>query len=81
MVENGGVNNTLAPSEVCPNANNANIGGHWSVFAEKWVAVYLESTTKRLASMITGVDLSVTDVYEMQLTCAYEVSQVEHVIY
>lgn len=80
MVENGGVNNTLAPSEVCPNANNANIGGHWSV-SEKWITVYLESTTKRLASMITGVDLNVTDVYEMQLTCAYEVSQVGDVIY
>jgi hypothetical protein len=80
MVESGGVNNTLAPYEVCPNANSADIGGQGTIFAEKWIAVYLESATKRLASMITGVDLSATDVYEMQLTCAYEVRQTAHVI-
>jgi len=73
MVESDSVNNTLAPYEVCPNANNAEIGGQGSTMAEKWIAVYLEAATKRLASMITGdLTISITDVFEMQLTCAYE---------
>lgn len=75
MVESGGINNTLAPFEVCPNANKAEIGGQGSAMAEKWIAVYLEPAAKRLAPMITGVNLTITDLFEMQLICAYEVSQ------
>ena len=74
MVESDGINNTLAPSEVCPNANTAAIGGQGSTMAEKWIAVYLEPAAKRLAPMIVGVSLTITDLFEMQLTCAYEVS-------
>jgi hypothetical protein len=82
MVESDSVNNTLAPYEVCPNANNAEIGGQGSTMAEKWIAVYLEAATKRLASMITGdLTISITDVFEMQLTCAYEVCQVAPVMF
>jgi hypothetical protein len=74
MVESGGINNTLAPYEVCPNSNKAEIGGQGSTMAEKWIAVYLEPATKRLAPMISGVNLTIIDLFEMQLTCAYEVS-------
>ena len=73
MIESSGFNNTLAPNEACPNANNA-IGGQGSVFAEDWITIYLESATKRLAPMITGVNLTTTDLYNMQLACAYEVN-------
>lgn len=73
MVENGGVNNTLSPSEVCPNANNADIGGLGTTQLEKWAAIYLKPATQRIGSMITGVNLTATDLFEMQLTCAYEV--------
>ena len=73
MIENPGFNNTLAPYEICPNANN-DIGGQGSVYAAKWIAIYLESATKRLAPMIKGVNLTATDLYNMQLGCAYEVS-------
>ena len=75
MIESSGFNNTLAPYEVCPNANNA-IGGQGTVFAEDWIAIYLKSATKRLAPMITGVKLTTADLYNMQLACAYEVNQV-----
>jgi len=80
MVESSGFNNTLAPFDVCPNANKAEIGGQGSAMAEKWIAVYLESAAERLAPMITGVELTITDLFEMQLTCAYEVGQVPHAV-
>lgn len=75
MVESDGVNNTLAASKTCPNANKADIGGLGNTLAEKWIVKYLETATKRLAPMIEGVNLTRSDVFEMQLTCAYEVSR------
>lgn len=72
-VESSGINNTLAPYLVCPNANN-DIGALGGVQAGKWMAIYLAPGTKRLGSMIKGVNLTVTDLFDMQLTCAYEVS-------
>ena len=79
MIESAGFNNTLAPYDNCPNANN-DIGSQGIVFAEKWIAIYLESATKRLARKITGVNLTTTDLYNMQLTCAYEVNRVTYPI-
>jgi hypothetical protein len=80
-IEGGGFNNTLAPYFVCPNSFNPAIGGQGTAMATKWINIYLKAATKRLASMITGVDLTVTDVFEMQQTCAYEVSyQASHII-
>ena len=79
MIESANFNNTLAPYEVCSNAVN-NIGEQGVVFAGKWIAIYLESATKRLAPMITGMNLTITDLYNMQLACAYEVNRAAHVI-
>lgn len=73
-VENGGINNTLASPETCDNANNPNIGGLGTALAQKWIAKYLAPATTRLAPMVHGVDLNIIDIFEMQLTCAYEVS-------
>jgi hypothetical protein len=81
MVESGGFNNTLAPFAACPNAEKADIGWHGSIMAKKWSAIYLEFATRKLAPMITGVNLTTTDLYDMQLACAYEVSQVAYVTF
>lgn len=71
-IENPGFNNTLAPYDTCTNANNA-IGGFGSVQSAKWTQIYLQSALRRLAPQIRGVNLTITDLFGMQQTCAYEV--------
>lgn len=72
--ETGSVNNTLAAPETCSNANNPDIGGIGTTLAEKWMAKYLVPATRRLAPMIQGVNLTIVDVFEMQMTCVHEVN-------
>lgn len=71
-IEADGFNNTLAPYDTCVNANNA-IGGFGGTEENIWIAKYLAAATKRLAPQIKGVNLTVSDVFGMQQTCAYEV--------
>lgn len=72
MIENSGQNNTLAPYENCPNANNA-VSSFGSDQANKWANIYLQSTLKRLAPLIRGYNLTINDLIAMQELCAYEV--------
>lgn len=72
MIEAPGFNNTLASSAVCPNANNA-IGNFGRVQSAKWANVYLQPALKRVSKSIQGIDLTISDLVGMQMTCAYEV--------
>lgn len=72
IIESGGYNNTLAPSNACPDSGNAvggNIGG-WT--SGNWTEIYLKETTARLQQYVTGVQLTPSVVYGMQQMCAYE---------
>jgi hypothetical protein len=71
-IEASGFNSTLAPYEVCPNANN-NISSFGNVQSSKWIAQYLAPAQARLSPFIQGFNLTVTDVYNMQTLCPYEV--------
>ncbi|KIK96012.1 hypothetical protein PAXRUDRAFT_139439 [Paxillus rubicundulus Ve08.2h10] len=73
IVEANGFNNTLAPYETCTNANLDAIGNYGSAQAAKWAEVYLQSALSRLQPLITGYNLTITDLINMQSTCAYEV--------
>ncbi|THV07666.1 phosphoglycerate mutase-like protein [Dendrothele bispora CBS 962.96] len=70
-IEADGFNSTLAPYEVCPNANN-NISSFGTVQATKWIAQYLVPAQKRLSPFIDGFNLTTMDVFNMQTLCAYE---------
>lgn len=45
--------------------------GTW--YVKRWADVYLKTARERLQRQITGFELSIEDVYTMQLMCAYEV--------
>ena len=77
MIEASGFNNTLASSEVCPNANNA-IGNFGRVQNAKWANVYLQPALQRVSKSIEGIDLTISDLVGMQMTCAYEVGLLRH---
>jgi len=70
-IESDGFNNTLAPFSTCNNSNNA-IGGFGGIEENVWVANYLANATIRLQKQIKGINLTVSDVFGMQQTCAYE---------
>ncbi|KAJ7085973.1 phosphoglycerate mutase-like protein [Mycena crocata] len=70
-VEAQGFNSTLAPYDMCPNANN-NISAFGTAQGLKWANVYLGAAQKRLAPYITGITLSPSILVAMQQTCAYE---------
>ena len=71
MIEESNFNNTLAPWNNCPNANNDiyNFGFNAS---DTWQNIYLKNTVKRLQQYIDGVELTIADVAAMQQLCAYE---------
>ncbi|KAI0936637.1 hypothetical protein AcW1_000823 [Taiwanofungus camphoratus] len=71
IIESSGYNNTLAPWNACPNANNA-IGNLGGVASGNWSQVYLKNTVPRLQQYLKGVTLDVSQVYAMQQLCAYE---------
>ncbi|KAI0361287.1 phosphoglycerate mutase-like protein [Trametes cingulata] len=71
MIEDSGFNNTLAPWNACPNANNE-ISEIGSQAAANWTQIYLKKTVTRLQKHIKGVNLTTSDVQAMQELCAYE---------
>ncbi|KAH7890476.1 histidine phosphatase superfamily [Phlebopus sp. FC_14] len=73
IIEASGFNNTLAPYETCNNANTDSIGYYGSTQANKWSQIYLQSALSRLQPMITGYNLTIDDLSNMQMMCAYEV--------
>lgn len=73
-IEDHGFNNTLAPSKTCPNAHVHAKGDRGTQFVREWADVYLRDAQARLSAQITGIDLTIEDVYTMQQLCAYEVS-------
>ncbi|KAL4069707.1 histidine phosphatase superfamily [Scleroderma yunnanense] len=73
LIEADNMNNTLAPYSVCPNSNIADIGGLGSTQSNKWNNIYLQSALLRLQPMITGYNLTISDLFNMQSLCAYEV--------
>lgn len=72
-VEAAGFNSTLAPYDMCPNANN-NISAFGTAQGLKWANVYLTAAQKRLTPFITGIPLSPSILVAMQQLCAYEVN-------
>ncbi|KAJ7697690.1 histidine phosphatase superfamily [Mycena rosella] len=70
-IEALGFNSTLAPYDVCPNANN-NISTFGTAQGLKWAAVYLAAAQTRLAPYSTGLPLSPSVLVAMQQLCAYE---------
>ncbi|KIJ68571.1 hypothetical protein HYDPIDRAFT_173254 [Hydnomerulius pinastri MD-312] len=72
IIEAGGFNNTLAPYDTCTNANTDAVGYYGSTQAGKWAEIYLQSALSRLQPMITGYNLTISDLVNMQEMCAYE---------
>ncbi|KAF5375037.1 hypothetical protein D9758_000392 [Tetrapyrgos nigripes] len=70
-IEADGFNSTLAPYEICPNANN-NISSFGSVQSQKWIQLYLAPAQERLSPFIEGFNLTIADIYNMQTLCPYE---------
>lgn len=73
IIEENNFNNTLAPYDVCPNANSADIGNFGGTQSSKWANVYLKDARKRLQPMIQGLNLTISLLADMQELCAYEV--------
>lgn len=73
-------NNTLAPSETCPNTNAHSKSARSLTYIRKWAGIYLGEARKRLQADLKpaeggqGFDLEIEDVYRMQQMCAYEVA-------
>ncbi|KAK7466236.1 hypothetical protein VKT23_004964 [Stygiomarasmius scandens] len=70
-IESSGFNNTLAPYEICPNANN-DIGNFGFMLGLQWAPRYLAKAQERLGAYIQGFELGPTELVSMQQLCAYE---------
>ncbi|GAA5863691.1 hypothetical protein JCM8547_003694 [Rhodosporidiobolus lusitaniae] len=70
-IEWPGFNNTLAPYMICSNANRADLTRGPQKMAQ-WGEVYLKDALARLKPLVEGVELTVKDLFNMQLMCAYE---------
>ncbi|EIM82959.1 phosphoglycerate mutase-like protein [Stereum hirsutum FP-91666 SS1] len=70
-IESSGFNSTLAPYDVCTNANNA-VASLGSTQANAWAEIYTAPTIERLSKHITGLNLTASTIIAMQETCAYE---------
>ncbi|ORY55956.1 histidine phosphatase superfamily [Leucosporidium creatinivorum] len=64
-------NNTLSPYMTCINANRPDLTVGPAKMNE-WISVYLTDAWKRLGKQVEGVQLTLRDVFNMQLMCAYE---------
>ncbi|KAK7037570.1 hypothetical protein VNI00_011062 [Paramarasmius palmivorus] len=71
-IEAANFNNTLAPYDVCPNANRRTVSDRGTWYVARWADKYLATARKRLQKQIKGFELSIEDVYTMQQMCAYE---------
>ncbi|KAG1816550.1 histidine phosphatase superfamily [Suillus variegatus] len=72
IIEENNFNNTLAPYDVCPNANSEDIGNFGGIEAGKWADIYLKDAQRRLQPMIQGFNLTISLLVDMQELCAYE---------
>ncbi|KAG1789629.1 histidine phosphatase superfamily [Suillus plorans] len=72
IIEGINFNNTLAPFQVCPNANSDDIGSFGDTKASKWADIYLQDARKRLQPMIQGLNLTIDLLIDMQELCAFE---------
>lgn len=77
IIESEGFNNTLQPSETCPNFNGpaGNLSGNSTT---NWQNIYLKDALQRISSMVSGLNITISDVFSMQQLCAYEVSRRFH---
>ncbi|KAK4049313.1 hypothetical protein OIV83_004250 [Microbotryomycetes sp. JL201] len=64
-------NNTLSPYMTCHNADRRDLTLGPAKMAE-WMSIYLTDARKRLNTQLHGVELTLRDVFNMQLMCAYE---------
>ncbi|KAF8894812.1 histidine phosphatase superfamily [Infundibulicybe gibba] len=71
-IEAPGFNNTLAPYKTCPNARVPEKSDRGVYYQKEWVAIYLENARKRLQAQISGLELTIEDIYTMQQMCPYE---------
>lgn len=70
-VEAVGFNNTLAPYMTCPNGNNPALM-LTGAKVNQWKSIYLKDAQNRLSKLVSGIDLDIKDVYDLQEMCAYE---------
>ncbi|KAJ3995787.1 phosphoglycerate mutase-like protein [Lentinula boryana] len=70
-IEEEQFNSTLAPWNVCPNANN-DIWALGDDATDAWNNVYLADAQKRFAQYLPGFNLTIQDVAGMQALCPYE---------
>lgn len=71
--EGGTENNTLASYDSCTNDNSDDNGRIASRHQDAYKQIYLHAAVKRLqAHAPQGFNLTVGDLYAMQMTCAYE---------
>ncbi|EIW74055.1 phosphoglycerate mutase-like protein [Coniophora puteana RWD-64-598 SS2] len=71
-IEADGFNNTFAPYKTCPNAKASGKGNRSLDYIRRWTATYLSDAYTRIQKQLSGLELSVEDVYTMQQMCAYE---------
>ncbi|KAH7889210.1 histidine phosphatase superfamily [Phlebopus sp. FC_14] len=71
-IEAKGFNNTLAPYRTCSNSDDPTKGYRGTPLANDWKAIYLKKALRRLQKHITGMELTIDDVYAMQEMCGYE---------
>lgn len=72
VVEAPGFNNTGAPYEICTNSNVANKGQIGSAIAANWSTIAFTSTAQRLQPLLTGINITASDVVAMLQLCSYE---------
>ncbi|KAL4077052.1 histidine phosphatase superfamily [Scleroderma yunnanense] len=71
-IEARGFNNTLAPYRSCRNNEDRSKAYRGIGPSTKWAARYLDKALKRLQRHVSGMELTVADLFSMQETCAYE---------
>ncbi|KAG2150719.1 histidine phosphatase superfamily [Suillus bovinus] len=72
IIEKENFNNTLAPYQVCPNADSDDIGSFGDAQTSKWADIYLQNARRRLQPMVQGLNLTISLLIEMQELCAFE---------
>ncbi|PLW18002.1 hypothetical protein PCANC_07182 [Puccinia coronata f. sp. avenae] len=72
IIENKGFNNSLAPYLSCPNSDRPERAQAGSRASQIWKEVSLKETQKRLNSLVSGLQFSISDINTMQALCAYE---------
>ncbi|KAF8521507.1 phosphoglycerate mutase-like protein [Gautieria morchelliformis] len=71
VIESSGFNNSGAPYDTCVNSNLP-IGNFGGTQSNIWIGKYLQNALTRLQPQISGINLTTSDVFAMQQTCAYE---------